>query len=158
MSWNYRLVKKHTRNPQSLGGNEYFTYAIHEAYYDSKGNVAGITQNPIDLSAEHLNDLMISWHMMIEAFGRPILDYETIGDDSEGLGCPTDEELEDMDDGIDIEELREKLGLDEFDPNAYAREEAEQNEKEELKHTVEFIGRPPEHIRSLIEALHSQSP
>ena len=35
MTWNYRLVKKHTKNPQSLGGNEYDTYAIHEAFYDT---------------------------------------------------------------------------------------------------------------------------
>ncbi len=155
MTWNYRLVKRHTTNPQSLGGNEYYTYAIHEAFYDGKGNVAGITENPIDLSAEHLNDLMISWHMMTEAFGRPILDYETIGDDSEGLGFPTDEELEAS---VSHEDLAEEFGLEPFDSDAYAREEAEQNEKEELKHTAEFVGRTPDHIRSLIETLRSQSP
>ena len=155
MTWNYRLVKTHTKNPQSLGGNEYYTYAIHEAFYDSKGKVAGITQDPIDLSCEHLNDLMISWLMMIEAFGQPILDHATIGDDSEGLGFPTTEELESS---ISLDDLREELDLEPFDPNAYAREEAEQNEKEELKHTAEFIGRSPDDIRSLIEALRSQSP
>jgi len=156
MTWNYRLVKKHTKNPQSLGGNEYYTYAIHEAFYDSKGKVAGITENAIDLSAEHLNDLMISWDMMLEAFGQPILDYATIGEDSEeGLGGPTDEELEAS---ISHEELGEELGWGPFDSEAYCREQADQNEKEELKHAAEFVGRTPDHIRSLIETLRSQSP
>ena len=158
MNWNYRLVKKHTKNPQSLGGNEYDTYAIHEAFYDSKGKVAGITQDPIDLSAEHLNDLMISWHMMSEAFGQPILDYATIGDDSEGLGGPDGVDLDEMETTISLDDLREEFDMEPFDSEAYAREEAEQNEKEELKHTAEFVGHSPEHIRSLIEALHSQSP
>ncbi len=155
MTWNYRLVKKHTKNPQSLGGNEYFTYAIHEAFYDAEGKVAGITQDPIDLSAEHLNDLMISWHMMSEAFGQPILDYETIGDDSEGLPGCSEKEIESA---KPLEDFMEELDLEPFDSEAYAREEAEQNEKEELKHTAEFVGCSPEHIRSLIEALHLQSP
>ena len=158
MTWNYRLVKRHTKNPQSLGGNEYCTYAIHEAYYDSKGKVNGITENPIDLSAEHLNDLMITWDMLSEAFAAPILDYDTIGDDSEeGLGLPTEQELEDS---IPMEEVFENLGLDiePFDSEAYYREEAETNEKEELQHTTEFIGRSPKQIRSLIKTLRSQSP
>ncbi len=156
MTWNYRLVKKHTKNPERLGGNEYYTYAIHEAYYDSKGKVNGITENPIDLSAEHLNDLMITWDMVFEAFAAPILDYDTIGDDSdEGLGLPTEQELEDS---VPMEEVFKNLDIEPFDSEAYYREEVEINEKEELKHTAEFIGRTPEHIRSLIKTLRSQSP
>ena len=155
MTWNYRLVKKHTKNPQSLGGNEYYTYAIHEAFYDSKGKVNGITVDPIDLSAEHLNDLMITWDMMAEAFAAPILDFDTIGDDSDEDLAPSEKDLEDS---ISHEDLREEFGLEPFDSEAYAREEVEQNEKEELKHTAEFVGRSPDHIRSLIETLRSQSP
>ncbi len=158
MSWNYRLVKKHTKNPQSLGGNEYYTYAIHEAYYDSKGNVNGITMNPIDLSAEHLDDLMITWDMVAEAFAAPVLDYATIGNDSdEDLG-PSKQDLENSilaEDLLDDEEVRGDLALEPFDSDAYCREQAEQNEKEELKHTAEFIGRSPEQIRELIKTLRS---
>ncbi len=155
MTWNYRLVKKHTKNPQSLGGNEYYTYAIHEAFYDSKGKVNGITVDPIDLSAEHLNELMMTWDMMAEAFAAPILDYDTIGDDSDEDIGPSEQDLEDS---ISHEDLREEFGLEPFDSEAYYREEAEQNEKEELKHTVEFVGRSAEHIRELIKTLRSQSP
>ncbi len=156
MTWNYRLVKKHTKNPEKLGGNEYFTYAIHEAFYDEDGKVWGITENSINLSAEHLNELMISWDMMIEAFGQPVLNYDEIGKDgAKGPDCLSEEELKDT---VPFDEVCEELDLEPFDSEAYHREETEANAKEELRHQAEFVGRSPEHIHSLIKTLRSQSP
>lgn len=157
--WNYRLVKKHTKNPQSLGGNEYYTYAIHEAYYDDDGKVWGVTEEPVRLSADHLSELMIEWNMLVEAFGQPILDYDEIGKESPGpSGIPSTEEEWGELETRPLEDVMEDLGIDSFDSEAYAREQEEKNEKEELQHTAEFVGRSPDHIHQLIKTLRSQSP
>lgn len=157
MTWNYRLVKRHTKNPQNLGGNEYVTYAIHEAFYDEDGKVWSITENPTDLSAEHLNELMISWDMMTEAFSQPILDWDEIGNNPPGVDPITEDLNEEGElETHPIEDLFSDLPP--FDAEAYYREEAKLNEEEELQHTEEFIGRSPEHIQELIKTLRSQSP
>lgn len=55
-----------------------YTYAIHEAYYDKKGHVGAITEDPVEPCGENIEELRRSWIMMAEAFGQPILDYDNI--------------------------------------------------------------------------------
>ena len=78
--WNYRIVrKKHIRqDPGTQEEKESFSYGIHEAYYDKAGKVGAITENPVELSGETIEELRHSWVMMAEAFGQPLLDYDNI--------------------------------------------------------------------------------
>ena len=158
MTWNYRLVKK------IIPDSEHFTYGIHEVYYNDDGTAWGVTEDPVDMSADHLNELKIQWDMLIEAFGRPVIEYDEFcknqTDPDFASEIPTtDEEWEELaEKSRPLDELIEELGLDDTDPDEYAREIALQNEKEELQHDAEFIGETPEHIHSLIRTLRSQSP
>ncbi len=157
MTWNYRVVKRPVGTPQSLGGVQHFTYGIHEAYYNDNGSVWGITTDAISLSADHLNELKIDWDMLVEAFGKPVLNYDEVcGENAADPPFDVPDEEEDCEETDD--DFVAELDLEPFDSDGYDRELAEQNEKEELQHTEEFIGRSPEHIHSLIKTLRSQSP
>jgi hypothetical protein len=74
--WNYRVVRKRCVNPDAERAS--YTYAIHEAHYDNNGHVGAITQDPIEPFGENIEELRHDWVMMAEAFGQPILDFETI--------------------------------------------------------------------------------
>ena len=79
--WNYRVVRKKHTCVDSTDKKERvdYTYAIHEAYYDKKGHVGAITNDPVDPFGENIEELRHSWVMMAEAFGQPILDYDSKG-------------------------------------------------------------------------------
>lgn len=162
MSWNYRLVKRPVGNP----GDGFFTYGIHEAYYNADGEVWGLTQDPVQLSSDHINELKIDWLMLMEAFVAPVLDYDEVCNNSADppFNLPKDDEddFDEMDSGISLDEygIHEELDLDlePYDPNAYTREMTEKNEQEEFQHAEEYVGSPPEQIHALIKALRSQNP
>ena len=48
--WNYRLVKKEKFD----GQKKYYVYDIHEVYYNSKGEVCGMTENPANFTMDTL--------------------------------------------------------------------------------------------------------
>ncbi len=153
MTWNYRLVKR------PVGDDGHFAYAIHEAYYNADGEVWGLTENPVQLSADHINELKIDWLMLMEAFKAPVLNYDDIrGNDAEPPFPPFSEADFDEENSMTHEELGEEMGLDPFDSEGYAREMAEQNEQEEFQHAEEYVGSPPEQIHALIIELRSQNP
>ncbi len=158
MTWNYRLVKK------AIPDSPHYTYGIHEVYYNEDGTAWGVTEDPVDMSAEHLNDLKIQWDMLVEAFGRPVIEYDEFCKDRPDPDFAseipqTDEEWDKLtEESVPLAEIIEELGLDDHDPAEYAREMNLQNEKEELQHDAEFIGESPEHIHLLIKTLRSQSP
>ena len=77
-TWNYRVVRKRNVSPDTKDERVYYTYAIHEAYYDNNGHVGAITQDPIEPFGENIEELRHAWVMMAEAFGLPILDFENI--------------------------------------------------------------------------------
>lgn len=162
MTWNYRVVKKPVDTPTSLGGGQHYIYGIHEAYYNEDGEVWGITQTPIELSAEHINELKINWLMLMEAFSAPILNYNDIcADDgpSPDFEIPSeDDENCEEDTSLDEYGIHEELDLEPFDPDGYARDMAEQNEQEEFQHAEEYVGSPPEQIHALIKVLRSDNP
>ncbi len=159
MSWNYRLVKRAVGHP----GDGFFAYGIHEAYYNDDGEVWGLTCDPVQLSADHINELKIDWLMLMEAFKAPVLDYDEVSNNSASppfsLDLPEDDhEDDDEDDDGSLAKLRKELDLEPHDPCAYAREKAKQNEQEESQHAEEYVGSSPEQIQALIEALRSQNP
>ncbi len=153
MTWNYRLVKR------PVDGGPHFTYAIHEAYYNDDGEIWGLTTEPIQLSADHINELKVDWLRLMEAFVAPIVDYDEVcNSNADPPFKLPDDAFDEMDASIDMDELAEKLDLEPFDSNAYAEEMAEQDEQEEFQHSEEYVGSPPEQIHTLIKALRSQNP
>lgn len=75
--WNYRVVRKELtwRDWKTKKIRAGFMYDIHEAYYDNKGIISAITQNPVRITGETMEEMRHEWVMMAEAFGQPILDY-----------------------------------------------------------------------------------
>ncbi len=71
MHWNYRLVKRNGM----LG--------IHEAYYGNNDKVSAVTKDPcrVDMGLDEddpVKYLRQSLEWMMQAFDRPILDYDQI--------------------------------------------------------------------------------
>lgn len=76
--WNYRIVR-HTRTVGK--GDESWknvSYSIHEAFYTTDGLVGSITTDPICISGDNLAELRDCYALIIEAFSRPVLDYDNI--------------------------------------------------------------------------------
>ena len=74
MSWDYRVLRKYER----AGGKTFVFYEIHEVYYDDKGKVASITEDAVAPYGENISELMIEMSMFLDAFTKPILDFELI--------------------------------------------------------------------------------
>ena len=70
MSWNYRVVK-HTDEDV-----EYFT--VHEAFYHTAGcdEPSSITDEPIALYGDTLEELQADFEHQKEALSKPVLRYE----------------------------------------------------------------------------------
>ena len=64
MSWNYRIMKY---EDGSLG--------IHEVFYDEEGDVQGWTENAVSVYGEDIHELESSYDLMMQAFSKPILEY-----------------------------------------------------------------------------------
>jgi hypothetical protein len=99
--WNYRVVRKRTEYNKHGSILPYYTYGIHEAYYDKLDKVVAVTKDPISLCHETAEYLRHEWVMMAEAYGKPILDYDNIpeeGHDKENslVNDPTEEEIKEM--------------------------------------------------------------
>ena len=78
--WNYRVVRRRSTWVDSESKKETvgYSYAIHEAFYDKNGHVGAITQDPVEPFGDNIEELRHAWMMMAEAFGQPILDYDSI--------------------------------------------------------------------------------
>lgn len=71
MTWNHRLVRR-----KDGRGVEF--YAVHEVYYDDRGRPVAVTLDPVPVQGESPDGASELHAMMIEAFVRPILDYDNI--------------------------------------------------------------------------------
>lgn len=67
--WNYRVVRRTEQGETWL--------ALHEAYYQD-GAVMGITQDPVNVHGNDLEDLKAGYKLMKLAFNKPVLDYSTL--------------------------------------------------------------------------------
>ena len=86
MGWNYRVLR-HASNSKGQAGEDAW-YAIHEVYYrrddvdDSQvtSGEVGYSADPVSPAAESVDDLQRGLAQMVEALGKPVLDY--VGDES----------------------------------------------------------------------------
>lgn len=62
--WNYRIIKK------QVGGED--RYAIHEVYYQ-KGKPYMYTENPVEISAESIEDLKEELEWIQDCLDKPVL-------------------------------------------------------------------------------------
>ena len=74
MSWDYRVLRKYERT----GCKTFVFYEIHEVYYNEHGKVASITEDAVAPYGENISELMIEMSMFLDAFTKPILDFELI--------------------------------------------------------------------------------
>ena len=70
MWWNYRRVRK------TYPGKDDVSYFIVEAYY-TDGKVDMITEKEMAPWGENEAELLDDFEAMAEAFGKPVLDYDT---------------------------------------------------------------------------------
>lgn len=69
MGWNYRMLR-HTHGP----GEEWL--AIHEVYYDEKGNVVTWTEDPSQPIGDTVDDLRWDLEKMLQALDHPVIEVE----------------------------------------------------------------------------------
>jgi hypothetical protein len=152
--WNYRVVRRRSTWVDSESKKETvgYSYAIHEAFYDKNGDVGAITRDPVEPFGDNIEELRHAWMVMAEAFGQPILDYDSIPEheyeNKEDLrGSEQDEvPLEDLEKEVDA-----KWGP--FDGEEYVRRVEEDRVDKERVHGELFVGTAS--IKELIEKIYS---
>ena len=77
MSWNYRVVKRYQDVVGGRGSKEYF-YSIHEVFYNSNGDIVSISEEPAGPENESFEELRGEVTRMLDAMGKPVLDYDQI--------------------------------------------------------------------------------
>jgi hypothetical protein len=151
--WNYRAVrrKRTWTDPEDQRHRVDYSYAIHEAFYDEKGCVEAITQEPVAVFGEDMEALRHSWVMMAEAFGKPILDYDQIPEP----GVERNSSAEGEEVSIPWEEFKKQLDEEcgPLDQEAFEREQEEQRLAKEQCHASRFVGQAP--LGVLIETILS---
>ena len=76
--WNYRVVvREHSDGREAQ-------YQIHEAYYDDDVRVEAITEDPVPVTAESLEELAEELRWMARALEAPVLKYEDAGRQQQG--------------------------------------------------------------------------
>ena len=70
MSWNYRVMKHKLNESESF-------YGIHEVYYNRNGKPDGWSKDSITPERESPQELKEDLEMMIKAFDKPVLNYDS---------------------------------------------------------------------------------
>ncbi len=160
--WNYRIVRRKNVyvGPDKQKERTDYTYAIHEAYYDRSGYVRAITQDSVEPFGNDVEELRHSWVMMAEAFGLPILDYDSIPEPGyQGEDDPIWSAGDELEAGIakalSREEARSRLQewWEDFDEVAYEKQVEEARVEKERIHTETFTGTPT--FDELVKKLYS---
>jgi len=149
--WNYRVVrKKHTWiDPSDNQEKIDYTYAIHEAYYDSNGYVGHVTEDPVKPFGNTIEELRHDWMTMAEAFGYPLLDYDQIPEpgydrNADPIGSVDEEQLQEtrpLEEGLrKLEE--EEEGWEPWDEEAYRKQQEHKRIAKEKLHGEVFIWTP----------------
>jgi len=162
-SWNNRLVR--TKHITKLGNENriFFTYGIHEAFYDKLGKVVAITKKSVEPFGDNVKDCRHSWIMMAEAFGKPILDADKIpeeGHDTNNNLVNTNilqKEIEEARE--DTEENRELTkvlndSLIKFDMVAFQKEEEKNRLSSEIDHQTNFCNFKK--LKDIVDAIFSE--
>lgn len=69
--WNYRVVKiPHLVKTQHVGR---YSFGIHEVFYHNDDSIHSYTREPVDVSAETLEELREVLEQMLSALDKPVL-------------------------------------------------------------------------------------
>lgn len=75
MSWNHRVIRRIYPNTHM---DDSILYEIHEVYYHSDGTIGSITEEPINIMEESLDDLRKTVERLTKCLESPIIDYDTL--------------------------------------------------------------------------------
>ena len=75
MSWNHRVVRRFYPNTHM---DDSILYEIHEVYYDKDGTIGSLTQEPISIMEETVDDLRKTVERLTKCLESPIIDYDTL--------------------------------------------------------------------------------
>ena len=75
MSWNHRVVRRFYPNTHM---DDSMLYEIYEVYYNKDGTINGITEEPIRIREETVDDLRKTVERLTKCLNSPIIDYETL--------------------------------------------------------------------------------
>lgn len=75
MSWNHRVVRRFYPNTHM---DDSMLYEIYEVYYDKDGNINGLTEEPIKIREETVDDLRKTIERLTKCLESPIIDYNTL--------------------------------------------------------------------------------
>jgi hypothetical protein len=75
MSWNHRVVRRFYPNTHM---DDSMLYEIYEVYYDKEGKIEGITEEPIKIREESVDDLRKTIERLTKCLEQPIIDYDTL--------------------------------------------------------------------------------
>jgi len=75
MSWNHRVVRRIYPNTHM---DDSMLYEIYEVYYNSDGTINGITEEPIRIREETVDDLRKTIERLTKCLEHPIIDHDTL--------------------------------------------------------------------------------
>lgn len=75
MSWNHRVVRRFYPNTHM---DDSMLYEIYEVYYDKEGRIEGLTEEPIKIREESVDDLRKTIERLTKCLEQPIIDYDTL--------------------------------------------------------------------------------
>ena len=65
-SWNYRVLKRDDE------------YGVYEVYYDDSGMPHAMSEDPIAITGENLEDIRNELNLILESLEKDVLDYRTL--------------------------------------------------------------------------------
>lgn len=74
MSWNHRVVRRFYPNTHI---DDSMLYEIYEVYYNQDGTINGITEEPIRIREETVDDLRKTVERLTKCLNNPVIDYDT---------------------------------------------------------------------------------
>lgn len=75
MTWNHRVVRRFYPNTHM---DDSMLYEIYEVYYNEDGTIEGLTEDPISISEESIDDLRATVDRIKKCLDNPIIDYDTL--------------------------------------------------------------------------------
>lgn len=75
MSWSHRIVRRTYPNTHM---DDSILYELYEVYYNKDGTINGITEEPIRIREESIDDLRKTVERLTKCLEQPIIDYDTL--------------------------------------------------------------------------------
>lgn len=72
-TWNHRVVR---RVYEYAGNQTEELFQIHEVYYNSAGEITGMTENPVAPIGNDLEELKRNTEDFLKALSKPVLEYD----------------------------------------------------------------------------------